>query len=593
MKLLGHRAFKSFTRKALVISMVLHLLLICTLFYFVVSEQQLVRFKDSLAVSITTVPKQQLTKKPMKEPRPQQRKTTVFDIAKMPQAEFDTIAPDIKIEQPLDHTTPIITEQPRLEDTNTAPDVDANVSTAVRELRQVEESLSNVESAQSTIGNPFGTKRSGSPGVQRTPMRSTLNIPIESTGNDEPTDLSPLYETKPKLVKVTFSNVMKTLAEEIAESSDGGPIDIVFIIDASGSMGDNINAVAIHLSEMIDVYKSSDIDYELGLTKFNTADRGKKNDIEVLPLTKNLNEYRRNINAIVTGRDENALDAIEKTVRDMKFRATSQKHFILVTDEPLTSIEGRTFRGTVDLCREYGIHVNILGLPDDKHQQLAMKTDGNWHAIPENPRRRQVSGQYIPTAEKARKQYLSNTKWSDLQKVGKNVLLKAEDSPVDVVIFIDGSNSMEDKISGLLTQIEIWYRDWDNSLIDYQVGIVRFRMRGSVNMVNVYNPPQTLEQTKKIIELPSKLNEDLSQAIYEGMRRIKLREHAQTHIIIVTDEPLSTNVSYEGVIQYLAEKHAVVNVVGTFDGFLQKVAQQTKGVWVAIPNGNLVNQPYW
>ena len=578
------------THKALFISMILHILLIITLFYFTVNEQALLTIKDSLDVSITTVPKEPLSK--MKAPELQQRKTTVVDVAKVPQSKIEAITPKITIKHRLDHTTPIITEQPRLEDTNTSPEIDVNVSTALSKLRQVEGGLSTVESAQSTIGNSLGSKRTGEFGVQRTPLRSTLDIAGQIGGEgDEPTDVGDLFETKPELPKITFGSVMKELAEEIAETSDGGPIDVVFIIDASGSMGDNINAVANHLTEMVDVYKSSDIDYKLGLTKFNT--KNKKNNIDIQQLTKNLNEYKRNINAIMVGHDENALDAIEKTIIKMKFRATSQKHIILVTDEPLTSIEGKTVRGTIDLCREYGIYVNVLGLPDDKHQLIAIRTDGKWHAIPENPKRGQAGRQITPATDKAKTQYLKNAQWTELQKIGQTVLKKAEDSPVDIVLFIDGSNSMEDKVSAFLTQMEFWFRDWDNSLIDYQVGVVRFRMRGSVNMVNVYNPPQTLEQTKKIVELPYKLNEDLTHAINEGMRKIKLRPNAQTHLIIITDEPLGTNMSYAGVISYLAEKHIIVSVVGTFDGFQYEVTEKTGGKWVAIPNGNLINQPYW
>lgn len=591
MKFFSKRHIKTITHKALLISMVLHLLLIITFFYFTVNEQALLTFKDSLDVSITTVPKQPLTK--MKTPKLQQRSTAVIDVAKLPQSKIEAITPEITIQQRLDNPSPIITEQPRLEDTKTTPDIDVNVSTALRELRQVEDGLSSVESAQPTIGDSLGSKRTGEFGVQRTPIRSTLDVAGQIGGEgDEPGGLGNFIETKPELPKITFGNVLKTLAEEIAETSDGGPIDVVFVIDASGSMGDNINAVANHLSEMIDVYKSSDIDYQLGLTKFNTKADTKVNNIEVLQLTNNLNEYKRNINAIMVGKDENALDAIEKTVREMLFRATSKKHLILVTDEPLTSIEGKTVRGTIDLCREFGIYVNVLGLPDAKHQLLSMKTDGRWHEIPQNQKRGQVGQQTTPSNEKAKAQYLKMTQWTELNKIGKLVLAKSESTPADIILFVDSSNSMEGKIVPFLTQMELWFRDWDNALLDYQVGIVRFRMRGSVNMVNVYHPPQSLEQTRKIIELPNKLNEDLIQAINEGMRKIKLRPEAQTHLIIVTDEPTSSKMSYEGVIQFLAEQHVIVSVVGTFDGFLQQVTEKTGGVWVAIPNGNLINQPY-
>ena len=61
---------------------------------------------------------------------------------------------------------------------------------------------------------------------------------------------------------------MRNLASEILATSDGGPIDVVFVIDTSGSMSDNIKAVANHVIEMVDVYESSGIDYALGLTEF-------------------------------------------------------------------------------------------------------------------------------------------------------------------------------------------------------------------------------------------------------------------------------------------------------------------------------------
>ena len=189
--------------------------------------------------------------------------------------------------------------------------------------------------------------------------------------------------TEPSLpnIQFNFDDVMRDLASEIIATSDGGPIDVVFVIDASGSMSDNIEAVANHVIQMIDVYESSGVDYALGLTEFYAPVR---NTIKVLQLTKNLSEYKENINAIISRRGENALDAIEKTVRKMQFRATSKKHLILVTDEPFTSIEGKTVSDAIALCNEFGIYVNVLGLSNKDHKLLAARTQGSWYAIPGN-----------------------------------------------------------------------------------------------------------------------------------------------------------------------------------------------------------------
>ncbi len=594
MKYITHRAMKTFTRKALLVSMILHVFLLITLFYFSISDQSLVSIKDKLDVTISTVPKQPLSKKPMKAPTPQIRQTKVYEVAKIHETEVETIKPHIMLQPHLAPTNPIETDQPRLKQTETAPDVEVNVSTALKELRQVEDGLSSKEAAHPILGGSLGTKRSGSPGIQRTPIRSTLDI-VETTGvGDTPTQITDFQENKPSLPHITFGNVMKTLADEIAETSGGGPIDVVFVIDASGSMGDNISAVANHLSEMIDVYKSSNIDYELGLTEFNT--RFEENNINILQLTKDLSKYKREINNIRPGKDENALDAIEKTVYTMEFRATSKKHLILVTDEPLTSIENNTLRSTIDACREFGIYVNVLGLNIDGHKKIAIETDGKWHAIPENPKQSQnirIGGSGILPLARNRAMILRKAKWSHVQRIGKFILNQSVNSPVDIIVFIDGSESMVDKLPKFYPQLEAMVRDWDNALIDYQMGVVSFRMRGSVKTVNVYDPPQSIERIQKILQLPCKTDENLLHAISDGLRKIQLRPDAKTHLIIVTDEPVANNAPSLGVIQYLVEQQVRVSVVGTFDDFQIQVAQKTGGVWVPIPEGNTTNHTYW
>ena len=173
---------------------------------------------------------------------------------------------------------------------------------------------------------------------------------------------------------------MKSLTNEIVETSVGRHIDVVFVIDTSGSMGVHIRGVKEHLAEMINTYKSSNIDYALGLTRFSWR---RYNIIKVSPLTKNLSEFMQKLDVIEPLGSEHALDAIEKTLRIMRFRAGTKKHIILVTDEPFTSIEGLTVQDAIMLCRKFGIHVNVLGLSDKDHKLLASETGGKWYPIPE------------------------------------------------------------------------------------------------------------------------------------------------------------------------------------------------------------------
>ncbi len=593
MKSISRRTVKSITRNALIISMILHVFFLITLFYFSVSDQSLLSFQDRIAVTLSTAPKPLPAKIPKKAPIRQQHTTNVYKAPK-PLAEVESINPHNAFRSHLAPTEPIITEQPRLEDTKTSPDVNVNVSTALNKLRQVENGLSTVEAAEPTLGKSLGTKRSGMQGARRAPTRSTLNVAgATSIDSDGAGQIGDIFENKPLLPNIKIGDVMRSLANQIVGTSEGGPIDVVFVIDLSGSMRDNKNDVAKHLVNMVDVYEASNIDYELGLSHFTTHEG--KNDIQILQLTKDLDKYEREIKEIfIRPADESALDAIVKTVNEMRFRATSKKHLILVTDEPFTSIEGRTVNDAIDICQEFGIYVNVLGLPVKEHQVLASETNGKWHAIPGKQGNQQIAQQRsTASTSKTKTETLRKAKWEDIQRVGIGLIQNTRNEPVDIVLFIDGSKSMEDKLPQFLKQLDVWVRDWDNALIRYQLGVVRFSSDDSGDTVDVFNPPQSLVQIRKIIELPCQDDEFVLHAIVKAYTQLELRPRAKTHFILVTDEPITQTSKTEAVIQFLEQKPVVVSVVGTFDDFQEKVTVKTGGLWVPIPEGHLVNDVNW
>ncbi|MDE0317583.1 MAG: hypothetical protein OXM61_22120 [Candidatus Poribacteria bacterium] len=327
MKNTSRRTVKSITRNAMIISMILHVFLLITLFYFTISDQPVLSFHNKIDATIEEIPKT-VSKKTMQAPIRRQFKTNVHETAKTPLAKVESITPELIFQSRVATTTPIVTEQPHLKQTDTTPDVKVNVSTALNELREVENSLSKLEAAGPTVGSSLGSKRSGGPSVQRRPIPATIDVAGTTVDDDAvPTQIGdiqgnetavryvPYSNVMKKLHSVPFSKIMKSLANEIMETSDGGPIDVVFVIDTSSSMSNDIKAVAYHLSEMIDVYKFSGIDYALGLTKFYEPMKryGKRESIiEVGQLTREFWEYQLDLYSIVPGGNENALDAIKK-----------------------------------------------------------------------------------------------------------------------------------------------------------------------------------------------------------------------------------------------------------------------------------------
>ena len=589
---------KSVTRRALFISLIFHLFFFITTFYFVVQNQPIASEKVNLEAELISVENTSRPKTPLKKVSPR----FLAD-------ERELINPHVSTgESPpsLAAPVPVNTETPRpalgrslqaeVETENPSPSLDLSrknwgqVSTAARTLQDVDGDLSKTEAASPAGDTTFGAKRPGPPRVQRAPEISTLKIVEEEEGLS-PAQLAEVQEKRKTLPEVPFSTLMKTLAQEIVETSDGGPIDVVFVIDASGSMRDNIKSVIEHLSEMVDVYIASKIDYALGVTEFWA--RQNNNFIKVVQLTKSYTQYKRTLQTINVHQDENALDAVVQTVKELRFRPTSKRHFILVTDEPFTSREGLSIEDTIAYCREFGIYVNVLGLPLDEHQRLAAETRGKWHLIPEEPQPQIPQPLSRSMHPRNRAVSLRQAQWADVTKIGDAALRLGGNTPIDIILFVDGSKSMDDKLPHFLQQLEILVRNWDNAFVDYQIGVVRFRSRASVNMVNVFNPPQTLEQIAKIIELPGRENEMLLDAVAEGLRRLKLRSKAKPYFILVTDEPAEGEYSPLAIIRMLQQKQILVSVVGTYDDFQQQVANKTGGVWVPIPEGHTTNNSYW
>ena len=369
----------------------------------------------------------------------------------------------------------------------------------------------------------------------------------------------------------TFSSIIGDLTDDIIGSSGGKPIDVVFVVDTSGSMQDNINAVAEHLGQMVDAYKAAEIDYQLGLTQFyatQPSQRTQENKIQVFQLAPDLSKYKRRLYEIMPTGDENALDALSETVGQLRFRTHTIKHLILVTDEAFTSLQGHTVASIIQLCQRNELAVHVLGLPIPEHRQLASETGGSYHVVPQDPMQ-----QRQPTPRAV-----------DAQAIGDLILADGANLPVDVIFFIDASKSMTDKMPYLQKQIDLWIRNWDHAIIDYRIGIVRFRAERSVNMVTVFKPPQTQAQIHKILQLPCQEDENLLHAVVEGQRRLKQRPNVKTHFILMTDEPGNPKAPIAGTIGLLKELPVVVSVIGASDPFQKAVASETGGVYVPMPN---------
>ncbi|MBM3239887.1 VWA domain-containing protein [Candidatus Poribacteria bacterium] len=193
-----------------------------------------------------------------------------------------------------------------------------------------------------------------------------------------PVTVRPINIVKPER-KTGMDNALLTIAEHIADMNKTGKEDLVFVIDASGSMEKYIIAVANYLARMANVLVETGIDYTFGILTFNRI--GRNNQLEIFEQTKDLEQCKRILRAIKCDGDERALDAIAEGLSKIKFRPDANRTFVLVTNEKLTG--DHSAEEIIRQSKESGTKVNVIGIDDPKHKELAEQTGGLWFQAPE------------------------------------------------------------------------------------------------------------------------------------------------------------------------------------------------------------------
>lgn len=438
----------------------------------------------------------------------------------------------------------------------------------------------------------------GSEGPARPDLQPTgrASLGLEDMGDDDDDTGVPFLggAQAEDLPFIEMEQVLRTFAESIVSQSGGGPIDVVFVIDYSGSMQDNIDAVQEHLNEMIEVYKRSGIDYALGLVQFHVQQE--KNDIRVFQPTQEWHRVRRDLSSLRARGDEHAFDAIDDGTTKIEFRPASKRFFILATDEPFTSTREWKVEHAITASKEFDIITYVMGIDIPDHHRLADETDGRWHQIPQSNRPPSTSrGQYARrNSRRQTARTLRSATWQGLNRIRQDTLQPIANNKLDVLWIVDVSRSMEDKLPPLLGQIGEFFRAWDHALLDYQVAMVRFRSgAGSFDHLNFYAAPQSLDDCGKILKLPTEGSERLLDAFPESLQRMKWRSDAKRYVIVVTDEPSNGQNNTAATARGAARQGLTVSVVGTMDAFQQDVVQQTGGLWVPMPGGYTTAGDAW
>ena len=196
-------------------------------------------------------------------------------------------------------------------------------------------------------------------------LQTTARLPMAETSLQEQTTETPAWKTiaaahaqaptitpKPKTVRGEntkqktgnrnspappidrdgeMGEALEGIAESVADEDTETAVDIVFLLDISGSMIDNIRAVGRQLNRMVEVFEEKGTDFTLGIVIF----RYLEGDTIIHPQTRDSERYKRLLTShvVAAAGDERAHNAIIKTIRRVDFREGTNRRFVLVTDE--------------------------------------------------------------------------------------------------------------------------------------------------------------------------------------------------------------------------------------------------------------------
>ena len=343
--------------KALLVSLILHIICMGTLNTV---ERDAKPEKDELFLQVEIISR---TRKPV--PRKLQRPLHVLPVS-------DVVVPQ---SQPAVAPKPALTP-PRPQIATAAQRDDSESFSMLAEetipLSAASKSVADASFTQSGHGVVRGTQARSGTGL----VRGNKTVPARgSLGLENETMLSEVsHLTQPDIALIKIGH-------HLLRTRKSDTLDIVFLIDASKSMRNDIDAVRKHLNQMADLLKTEDLDFTVGLVAFRdgTSFSLLGWDFQVTPQTTSIQEIKAELAAIHCRGGEKALDALVQAAAKVKFRRGAERRFILVTDEYVSG--SYSPKRVLRKLKSEKIGVNIIGRDEPFQKMLVQRTGGLWMPI--------------------------------------------------------------------------------------------------------------------------------------------------------------------------------------------------------------------
>ena len=181
-----------------------------------------------------------------------------------------------------------------------------------------------------------------------------------------------------------FVYMMQDIARTLAQATTTRKVDIVFVLDETASMVDNIRGIRAYVDFLFEAMEREGRDATFGLVTFTdkTKNYGRTDDLGTF---KN---WLFKI-GVEGGGDiaEAGLDGLMAAVKQTKFRKGAQRFILLASDGAFHDADynGRSAYSldtVIETLQKEQVRVDVIGIDYLPIQQIALATGGTWRAIP-------------------------------------------------------------------------------------------------------------------------------------------------------------------------------------------------------------------
>ena len=388
------------SRPALICSLIIHLIVAAIMMRLQIEQRQLSSFDNAVQVDITHFQRPEVVPPKPVEPPPPEPVKVISEVPApkpKPASTTDWLTIDSlktnqrkaigsKVDSPPTSDSAGPVPQPQLS-TKVRPDSKTLTMTAVDLPREDSEKgvpLAADQDINVAEGGSHLSENSPEIGVAKLRVgrrrgEALDGMPIGNSGGSIPSGNS---------AEDNYIKMMTELARNLADAATVQEVDLVFIIDKTGSMEDNVRGIRAYIDLFFEYFTRAGHDAAFGLVTFADAMTKKP---KVRGVTTDHGKFKNWLYKIKFegGGDlaESGLDALMAALYKIKFRRNVQRFFVLVSDGTFhdADYDGRSEYsqdGVIETLQQQGVRVDVIGLNFLPIKQIAWATGGTWRAIP-------------------------------------------------------------------------------------------------------------------------------------------------------------------------------------------------------------------